>query len=82
MNNNQIQIVRQSSLKFVNDYMTLIGTPIGMLETVSMAEIITTYVMNGQTKEVNDRLKKFDKFITEETSRELLERVKFELDRN
>lgn len=79
MKDTQTYIVRQSSLKFVNDYMTLIGTPVGVYETVALAEIITNYVLNGRTKEINERLQNFDKFVMEETSRDLLNKIKFDL---
>jgi hypothetical protein len=79
MKDTQIHIIRQSSLKFINDYMTLVGTPLGMFETVTLAELVTEYVLNGRTKEVNDRLKNFDKYLIEETARDLIDKVKFEL---
>jgi hypothetical protein len=79
MKDTQTHIIRQSSLKFVNDYMNLVGTPLGMFETVTLAELVTEYVLNGRTKEVNDRLKNFDKFLMEETARDLMDKVKFEL---
>ena len=79
MRDTQTHIIRQSSLKFVNEYMALVGTPLGMFETVTLAELITDYVLNGRTKDINDRLKNFDKFLIEDTARELLDKVKFEL---
>ena len=78
MNNTQTQIIRQSSLKFLNDYMAQVGTPLGLYETINLAEVVTDYVTNGPTKEVNERLKRFDKFLMDETARELLDKIKEE----
>lgn len=68
MNNNtqdpkQLMIVRQSSLKFVSEYLRLIGTPMTMKETIGMTEAVTNYVINGRTKEVTTKLEAIDKHI-------------------
>lgn len=59
----QLMIVRQSSLKFVSDYLRLIGTPMTMKETIGMSEAVTDYVINGRTKEVNSKFDAIDKHI-------------------
>lgn len=59
----QMAIVRQSSLKFVQDYLRVIGTPCTMKETIRMCEVITQYVMEGPTKEVNEKLDKVDNYL-------------------
>ena len=81
MTDTQTQIVRQSSLKFVNEYVSMLDQPIGMYETVAVAEIITDYVLNGRTTEVNTRLKNFDKFLLEGTGREIVDKIKFEMEK-
>jgi hypothetical protein len=80
MQDTQRHIIRQSSLKFINDYVNIVNSPIGLYETVAAAELITEYVLKGNTTDINERLKKFDKFLVDETARELLNRVKFELE--
>lgn len=79
MQDTQTMIVRQSSLKFVNDYMSMLEQPLGMYETVTLAEIIKEYVLHGRTDTINERLKKFDEFVTKHQSKDILERIKSEM---
>jgi hypothetical protein len=59
----QLMIVRQSSLKFVAEYLRLIGTPMTMKETIGLCEAVTEYVMDGRTKEVNAKFDAIDNYI-------------------
>jgi hypothetical protein len=79
MTDTQTQIVRQSSLKFINEYLQMVEQPIGLYETVAAAELVTDYVLNGRSKNVNQRLQAFDEFLLKNTSRDLVEKIKFEM---
>ena len=59
----QLMIVRQSSLKFVAEYLSLIGTPMTLKETIGLSEAVTEYVMEGRTKEVNAKFDAIDNYI-------------------
>ena len=59
----QLMIVRQSSLKFVAEYLRLIGTPMTLKETIGLSEAVTEYVMEGRTKEVNAKFDAIDNYI-------------------
>ena len=60
---NQDSIVRQSTLKFVGEYCRLIGTPLTLREVVGITNVLTDYCQNGYSKEMGDRLGKFDDHI-------------------
>jgi|11_taG_2_1085331.scaffolds.fasta_scaffold04478_2 hypothetical protein len=79
MQDTQTMIVRQSSLKFVNDYTSNLDQPIGIYETVALAEIIKEYVLNGRTADINKRLMAFDKFVMKESAKDIVDKIKFEL---
>jgi hypothetical protein len=80
MQDTQRHIIRQSSLKFINDYINIIGSPIGLYETVAAAEMITEYVLKGNTKEINNRLQKFDTFLRDENLQNVIEKLKEEME--
>ena len=64
-NNNTTQdsIVRQSSLKFVQDYQRTIGTPLTLKEILGITNVIVDYCQNGYSKELGDRISKIDEHI-------------------
>jgi hypothetical protein len=78
-NNTQTQIIRQSSLKFVIEYLNLVKVPLGMQETVGIAEIISQYVIEGRTPQVIEKLKRFDNYVNESVTDDIVERLKVEL---
>ena len=78
-NNTQTQIIRQSSLKFVIEYLNLVKVPLGMQETVAITEIISQYVIEGRTPQVIEKLKRFDNYVNESVTDDIVERLKVEL---
>jgi hypothetical protein len=58
-----ITIIRQSSLKWVHDYLRMVGTPCTMKEVIKMSEIVTKYVVDGPTKEVMEKFAAIDKHL-------------------
>ena len=72
-------IARQSSLKFVIEYLNMIEVPLPLNATVGISEVITEYVINGRTSEVKDRLERFDNYIKEGVADDIVDRLKFEL---
>lgn len=60
---NQESIVRQSSLKFVQDYQRTIGCPLSLKEILGITNVITDYCQNGWSKEMSDKVDKIDKYI-------------------
>jgi len=73
-------IARQSSLKFVMEYLQLVNMPLGLSEAVGVTELITEYVINGRTTEVRERLQSFDKFLMGSAADSIVEKLKFEID--
>lgn len=65
MSQNSVQdcIVRQSSLKFVQDYQRTIGTPLTLKEILGITNVIVDYCQNGYSKEVGERIGKIDDHI-------------------
>ena len=59
----QDSIVRQSSLKFVQDYQRTIGCPLTIKEIMGITNVIVDYCQNGWSKELGDRVDNIDKFI-------------------
>jgi len=78
-NDTATAIARQSSLKFVIEYLNLTNMPLGLSETVGVTEVITEYVINGRTPQVRERLSSFDKFMSESAADDIVDRLKFEL---
>jgi hypothetical protein len=62
-NTTQDSIVRQSSLKFVQDYQRTIGTPLTLKEILGITNVIVDYCQNGYSKELGDRVSKIDEHI-------------------
>jgi hypothetical protein len=62
-NTTQDSIVRQSSLKFVQDYQRTIGTPLTLKEILGITNVIVDYCQNGYSKEIADRISKIDEHI-------------------
>ena len=62
-NTTQDSIVRQSSLKFVQDYQRTIGTPLTLKEILGITNVIVDYCQNGYSKELGDRVSKIDDHI-------------------
>lgn len=62
-NTTQDSIVRQSSLKFVQDYQRTIGTPLTIKEIMGITNVIVDYCQNGWSKDLSDRVEKIDTFI-------------------
>ena len=60
---NQDSIVRQSSLKFVQDYQRTIGTPLTLKEILGITNVIVDYCQNGWSKEIGDKIQKIDDHI-------------------
>jgi hypothetical protein len=61
----QDSIVRQSSLKFVQDYHRTIGCPLTIKEIMGITNVIVDYCQNGWSKELGGRVENIDKFIKE-----------------
>lgn len=61
----QDSIVRQSSLKFVQDYQRTIGCPLTIKEIMGITNVIVDYCQNGWSKELGQRVENIDKFIQE-----------------
>lgn len=59
----QDSIVRQSSLKFVQDYQRTIGVPLTIKEIMGITNVIVDYCQNGWSKELGGRVDNIDKFI-------------------
>ena len=59
----QDSIVRQSSLKFVQDYQRTIGCPLTIKEIMGITNVIVDYCQNGWSKELGSRVENIDKFI-------------------
>jgi hypothetical protein len=59
----QDSIVRQSSLKFVQDYQRTIGCPLTIKEIMGITNVIVDYCQNGWSKELGTRVENIDKFI-------------------
>lgn len=59
----QDSIVRQSSLKFVQDYQRTIGTPLTIKEIMGITNVIVDYCQNGWSKDLSERVEKIDTFI-------------------
>lgn len=62
-NTTQDSIVRQSSLKFVQDYQRTIGCPLTIKEIMGITNVIVDYCQNGWSKELGNRVDNIDKFI-------------------
>jgi hypothetical protein len=64
-NNNSTQdsIVRQSSLKFVQDYQRTIGTPLTLRELLGITNVIVDYCQQGWSKDIADKIDKIDKHL-------------------
>jgi|Laugresbdmm110sd_1035091.scaffolds.fasta_scaffold684317_1 hypothetical protein len=62
-NTTQDSIVRQSSLKFVQDYQRTIGTPLTLKEILGITNVIVDYCQNGYSKELGERISKIDEHI-------------------
>lgn len=62
-NTTQDSIVRQSSLKFVQDYQRTIGCPLTIKEIMGITNVIVDYCQNGWSKELGGRVDNIDKFI-------------------
>jgi hypothetical protein len=60
---NQDSIVRQSSLKFVQDYQRTIGCPLSLKEILGITNVIVDYCQQGWSKELGEKLDKIDKHI-------------------
>ncbi len=62
---NQVQesIVRQSSLKFVQEYANGMGTSFTLKETFSISNIVVDYCQNGWSKELGDKVDVLDNHI-------------------
>lgn len=62
-NTTQDSIVRQSSLKFVQDYQRTIGCPLTIKEIMGITNVIVDYCQNGWSKDLSERVDKIDTFI-------------------
>ena len=62
-NNTQESIVRQSSLKFVQEYANGLGSSLTLKETFSVANIVADYCQNGWSKELGEKVEMLDKHI-------------------
>lgn len=70
-NTTQDSIVRQSSLKFVQDYQRTIGTPLTLKEILGITNVIVDYCQNGYSKDLGDRISKIDEHIQSKYSEEV-----------
>lgn len=69
-NSTQDSIVRQSSLKFVQDYQRTIGCTLTIKEIMGITNVIVDYCQNGWTKELGSRVDNIDKFIQDKFTEE------------
>ena len=70
-NTTQDSIVRQSSLKFVQDFQRTIGTPLTLKEILGITNVIVDYCQNGYSKELGDRISKIDDYIQSKFEEEI-----------
>lgn len=57
---NQASIVRQSSLKFTQDYQRTIGVPLTLTELVGITNVVCDYCENGWSAEIKKRFEDID----------------------
>jgi hypothetical protein len=62
-NSTQESIVRQSSLKFVQEYANNLGSSLTLKETFSIANIVADYCQNGWSKDLGTKVDMLDKHI-------------------
>jgi hypothetical protein len=65
MQNNTVQqsIVRQSSLKFVQDYSCCLAKPLTIKEIIGMTNVIADFCENGYSKELGEKIAAIDKYL-------------------
>lgn len=56
-------IVRQSSLKFTQDYCRSVGLKLTLKEMIGITNVIVDYCSEGYTKELVERLDKVDSYL-------------------
>jgi hypothetical protein len=59
----QIMIIRQSQLKLALDWSQLQGHKLSLLELTRLTSILTDYVIDGSTNEINTSLVKVDEYL-------------------
>jgi hypothetical protein len=62
-NNTQESIVRQSQLKFVQDYLTSNGIQLPLKDVIGITNVMVDYCLQGWTKELKERVEACDKHI-------------------
>lgn len=62
-NNVQECIVRQSSLKFVQEYANGMQVSFSLKETFSLSNVVADYCQNGWSKELGEKVEILDKHI-------------------
>ena len=62
-NNIQESIIRQSSLKFVQEYSCCLGKPLTIKEIIGITNVIADYCENGYSKEIADKIVAIDKYL-------------------
>ena len=62
-NKSQESIVRQSTLKFVNDYCKIKNVPLKLIEVIALTNILTEYCQEGYTKDLGKKIKEIDNYI-------------------
>lgn len=67
MTDKEQSIIRQSSLKFVNDWASINNLNLTMKETIGITSVITEYCLYGQTKDIMSKVAKIDNYLSQKT---------------
>lgn len=62
MEDKNVQIARQSSLKVAQEFLCCKQVNFTLEELIQTSDLITTWVTNGKTDDVKSRIKKFDDY--------------------
>jgi hypothetical protein len=62
-NNIQESILRQSQLKFVQDYTSNLGLKLTLKDTIALTEVMADYCANGWNAELKKRIAACDEFV-------------------
>lgn len=65
----QIMIIRQSSIKAVTEFYNC-KKELTINQLIGISELLTEYVIDGVTDEVKDKSKKLDKFFKEQNNKD------------
>ena len=67
MTDKELQIIRQSSLKWIMQWSQNNNLHLTLKETIGITSVITEYCLYGQTKEVMTKIAKIDNYLAQKT---------------